>query len=202
MGSAYDEIDRAGDAMKQYQAALELNPDNYRANLLLGRMLALQDRPKEAMPLQQRAVKLEPQSADAHKFLGNVYTVLGEEEKARREEAEAQRLQSDGRAPEALGEFGFHPSASLCVQAAVGDVSGASLCKRAGRRSRPGGATTTRGAALGIQLSHPSGVFAEERGLVRHARVAPPFEAAPSGGERVVTGVSTIAARPRAACAL
>ena len=84
--------------MKQYQAALELNPDNYRANLLLGRMLAMQDRPKEAMPLLQRAVKLEPQSADAHKFLGNVYTVLGEEEKARREEAEAQRLQSDGRA--------------------------------------------------------------------------------------------------------
>lgn len=84
--------------MKQYQAALELNPDNYRANLLLGRMLALQDRPKETMPLQQRAVKLEPQSADAHKFLGKVYTVLGEEEKGRREEAEAQRLQSDGRA--------------------------------------------------------------------------------------------------------
>jgi predicted Zn-dependent protease len=84
--------------MKQYQAALELNPDNYRANLLLGRMLAMQDRPKEAVPLLQRAVKLEPQSADAHKFLGNVYTVLGEEEKARREEAEAQRLQSDGRA--------------------------------------------------------------------------------------------------------
>jgi tetratricopeptide (TPR) repeat protein len=83
LGSAYDEIDRAGDAMKQYQAALELNPDNYRANLLLGRMLALQDRPKETMPLQQRAVKLEPQSADAHKFLGNVYTVLGEEERRR-----------------------------------------------------------------------------------------------------------------------
>ena len=84
--------------MKQYQAALELNPDNYRANLLLGRMLAMQDRPKEAVPLLQRAVKLEPQSADAHKFLGNVYTVLGEEEKARREEAEAKRLQRDGRA--------------------------------------------------------------------------------------------------------
>jgi len=29
---------------------------------------------------------------DAHKFLGNVYTVLGDEEKARRELAEAQRL--------------------------------------------------------------------------------------------------------------
>jgi Flp pilus assembly protein TadD len=80
--------------MKQYQAALDLNPDNYRANLLLGRLLAMQDRPKEAEPLLQKAVKLDPQSADAHKFLGNVYTVLGDEEKARRELAEAQRLKA------------------------------------------------------------------------------------------------------------
>jgi len=96
LGSAYEEIDRSTDAMKQYQAALELNPDNYRANLLLGRMFAMQDRPKEAMPLLQKAVKLDPQSADAHKFLGNVYTVLGDEENARREEAEAQRLKTAG----------------------------------------------------------------------------------------------------------
>jgi superkiller protein 3 len=94
LGSAYEELDRAGEAMKQYQAALELNPDNYRANLLLGRMFAMQDRPKEAMPLLQKAVKLDPQSADAHKFLANVYTVLGEEEKARAEGAEAQRLKA------------------------------------------------------------------------------------------------------------
>jgi predicted Zn-dependent protease len=96
LGSAYEEIDCTGDAMKQYQAALDLNPDNYRANLLLGRLFAMQDRPKEALPLLQRAVKLEPQSADAHKFLGNVYTVLGEEQQARREEAEAQRLKGVG----------------------------------------------------------------------------------------------------------
>jgi choline-sulfatase len=94
LGSAYEELDRAGEAMKQYQAALELNPDNYRANLLLGRMFAMQDRPKEAMTLLQKAVKLDPQSADAHKFLANVYTVLGEEEKARAEGAEAQRLKA------------------------------------------------------------------------------------------------------------
>jgi choline-sulfatase len=94
LGSAYEEIDRIGDAMKQYQAALDLNPDNYRANLLLGRLLAIQDRPKEAEPLLQRAVKLDPQSSDAHKFLGNVYTVLGDEENARRELAEAQRLKA------------------------------------------------------------------------------------------------------------
>jgi Flp pilus assembly protein TadD len=52
----------------------------------------MQDRPKEALPLLQRAVQLEPQSADAHKFLGNVYTVLGEAEKARAEQNEVQRL--------------------------------------------------------------------------------------------------------------
>ena len=96
LGSAYEEIDRPGDAMKQYQAALELNPDNYRANLLLGRMFAMQDRPNEAMPFLQRAVKLDPQSVDAHKFLGNVYTVLGDEESARREAAEVQRLKAAG----------------------------------------------------------------------------------------------------------
>jgi cytochrome c-type biogenesis protein CcmH/NrfG len=39
LGSAYDLIDRVGDAMKQYQAALERNPENYRANLLLGACL-------------------------------------------------------------------------------------------------------------------------------------------------------------------
>ena len=96
LGSAYEEIDRIGDAVKQYQAALDINPDNFRANLLLGRLLAMQDRPKEAVPLLQKAVKLDPQSPDAHKFLGNVYTVLGDEEKARRELAEAQRLKTMG----------------------------------------------------------------------------------------------------------
>lgn len=92
LGSAYEELDRVSDAMKQYQAALEINPNNFRANLFLGRRLAMQDHPQEALPLLQKAVKLQPQSADAHKFLGSVYTVLGDEEHARRERAEAQRL--------------------------------------------------------------------------------------------------------------
>ena len=89
LGSAYEELDRVSDAMKQYRAALEINPNNFRANLFLGRRLAMQDHPKEALPLLQKAVKLQPQSADAHKFLGSAYTVLGDEEQARRERAEA-----------------------------------------------------------------------------------------------------------------
>lgn len=92
LGTAYEEMDRIDDAMKQYRASLALNPDNFRANLFLGRRLAMQDQPKEALPLLQRAVALEPQSEDAHKFLANVYTVLGDSEKARYEQNEVRRL--------------------------------------------------------------------------------------------------------------
>jgi choline-sulfatase len=96
LGSAYEEIDRIDDAIKQYRAALSLNADNFPANLFLGRRLAMQDHPQEALPFLLKAAKLEPQSADAHKFLGSVYTVLGDEEQARRERAEAQRLNEIG----------------------------------------------------------------------------------------------------------
>jgi len=97
LGSAYEEIDRVDDAIQQYRAALGLNADNFPANLFLGRRLAMQDHPREALPFLRKAAKLEPQSADAHKFLGSVYTVLGDEEQARRERTEARRLSEMGR---------------------------------------------------------------------------------------------------------
>ena len=97
LGSAYEEIDRVDDAIQQYRAALDLNADNFPANLFLGRRLAMQDHPREALPFLRKAAKLEPQSADAHKFLGSVYTVLGDEEQARRERTEARRLSEMGR---------------------------------------------------------------------------------------------------------
>ena len=92
LGTAYEEMDRIDDAMKQYRAALALNPDNFKANLFLGRRLAMQDQPKEALPLLQKAVALDPQSEDAHKFLGNVFTVLGDFDKARYEQNKSQQL--------------------------------------------------------------------------------------------------------------
>jgi choline-sulfatase len=92
LGSVYEEIERIDDAIQQYRAALALNADNFPANLFLGRRLAIQNRPREALPFLQKAVQLEPESADAHKFLGSLYTVLGDDEQARRERAEAQRL--------------------------------------------------------------------------------------------------------------
>ena len=93
LGMVYDEIGRSAESARSLRRALEINPNHYRANLLLGRLLGMQNRPQEALPYLQRAVKLEPKSPDAHKFLGNVYSELGQEQNARREQMEANRLQ-------------------------------------------------------------------------------------------------------------
>ena len=93
LGMAFDELGRAAEAATALQHALQINPDHFRANLLLGRTLGMQNRPNEALPYLRRAVKLQPKSPDAHKFLGNVYSELGQEENAQREQTEANRLQ-------------------------------------------------------------------------------------------------------------
>jgi choline-sulfatase len=93
LGMAYDELGRTTEAAKSLQHALQINPNHYRANLLLGRILGMQNRPSEALPYLQRAVRLQSKSPDAHKFLGNVYTELGQDENARREQMESNRLQ-------------------------------------------------------------------------------------------------------------
>jgi Tfp pilus assembly protein PilF len=56
----------------------------------------MQNNPAAALPFLQKAVALEPGSPDAHKFLANVYLELGDAEKARAEQSEAQRLQTAG----------------------------------------------------------------------------------------------------------
>jgi choline-sulfatase len=94
LARAYDNIGRGADAEKNFREALKINPQHYRANLFLGRLLGMQNNPAAALPFLQKAVALEPSSSDAHKFLANVYLELGDTEKARSEQSEAQRLQT------------------------------------------------------------------------------------------------------------
>jgi len=94
LGMAYDKLGRQPEAATALRHALQINPNHYRANLLLGRLLGMQNLPNEALPYLKRAVKLQPKSPDAHKFLGNVYTELGQQENAHHEQMEANRLQS------------------------------------------------------------------------------------------------------------
>ena len=92
LATAYEHLGRIPDAIKSYQTTLRLNPNHYRANLMFGRLLGMHDNASGALPYLRKAVKLQPQSPDAHKFLANVYIELGQDENARREQAEAQRL--------------------------------------------------------------------------------------------------------------
>jgi Tfp pilus assembly protein PilF len=98
LATAYEHLGRIPKATKTYQITLELNPNNYNANLMFGRLLGMHNEPLAAVSYLQKAVKLQPQLPDPHKFLANVYLELGQQENARREQAEVQRLKSPDKA--------------------------------------------------------------------------------------------------------
>ncbi|HTS36276.1 MAG TPA: sulfatase-like hydrolase/transferase [Candidatus Solibacter sp.] len=92
LGFAYDNMGRTTDAEKAYREALRINPNHFKANLMLGRVLGMQNNFSGALPYLQKAAKLQPTSTDVHQFLANVYQELGQMDNARREQAEAARL--------------------------------------------------------------------------------------------------------------
>ena len=92
----YQRTSRSTEAMSEFQDALRLDPDNFPANLLLGRLLVIQQRATDALPELLKAAKLRPDSIDAHRFLADAYTQLGQQANASRELTEAERLRSQG----------------------------------------------------------------------------------------------------------
>ena len=96
LAAAYARIDRGADAEKELRKTLEVNPKDFRAHLVLGRMLSLNGSPAKAIPILKEAVNLQPQSLPAHLFLADAYSGVGQMANARRERAEAERLQKSG----------------------------------------------------------------------------------------------------------
>jgi Flp pilus assembly protein TadD len=94
LASIYARTDRPQEAAKNLLVVLQGEPDQYRANLLLGRMLFLNGTFADALPYLEKAASVEPKSVEAHQFLSEAYAKLGQEEKATREHAEAERLRS------------------------------------------------------------------------------------------------------------
>ena len=84
------------DATKEFQNALRADPNNFPANLLLGRLLVMDRRALEALPYLRKAAKLRVDSIAVHRFLADAYSQLGQQENSRRELGEAERLQSLG----------------------------------------------------------------------------------------------------------
>jgi len=97
LAAVYARIDRVPEAMKQLDVALAADPDHYRANLLRGRLLSLEDSPEAGLANLQKAAQIQPTSVEAHLFLADAYAQLGRQVDAQAERAEAYRLKNSER---------------------------------------------------------------------------------------------------------
>ena len=59
----------SADATTELRAALAVEPRHFRANLLLGRILTLQNKADAAIPFLRTAVEVDPKSTEAKTFL-------------------------------------------------------------------------------------------------------------------------------------
>ena len=84
LGIAYIEAGRSDDAMRQFQAALEIKPDHATAQSNLGVLYAQRGRFDEAMYAFQTALRSDPSLVDAHNNLGLVYLEKDSFEEAER----------------------------------------------------------------------------------------------------------------------
>jgi len=96
LAMVYQRTARNEEAQEQFKEALRLDPNNFAANLLLGRMYVMQQKASDSIPLLQKAGTLRPDAIDPHRILSDAYAQLGEEESSRRERAEAERVQATG----------------------------------------------------------------------------------------------------------
>ena len=92
----YQRTSRDDEALAQFQDALRQDPRNFPANLLLGQMYLKQQKAADAIPLLRKAATLHPDAIDPHRLLADAFSQLGQEENAKRELSEAERVQSQG----------------------------------------------------------------------------------------------------------
>ena len=82
------------DARRELETVLKLSPDDYRANLVFGRMLVLQGKAAEGLPRLKKAATLQPNDFNVHLFLADAYDRLGQKVNAKRERALAEQLKA------------------------------------------------------------------------------------------------------------
>jgi tetratricopeptide (TPR) repeat protein len=89
---AYAQTGRLSKAITECKKVLELDPDHYGSNLLLGRLLALKGSYAAAVPNLKKAAALDPKAPEPHLFLAEAYVQSKRKADAARELAEAKRL--------------------------------------------------------------------------------------------------------------
>jgi arylsulfatase A-like enzyme/Tfp pilus assembly protein PilF len=92
----YERTSRNDQALVEFQNALRRDPENFPANLMLGRMFVKHEKPADALPYLQKAAALRPDATDPHQFMADAYTQLGKQASASRELSEAERIHAQG----------------------------------------------------------------------------------------------------------
>ena len=92
LANAYGHTNRMPDAIQQYNQILENTPDDYFANLLLGRALIVSGDPAGAVLKLKKAAAAQPKAPEPHVALSNAYLKMGRFDDAAQEQFEAQRL--------------------------------------------------------------------------------------------------------------
>jgi tetratricopeptide (TPR) repeat protein len=96
LASVYARTRRLPEALDLLRNVLAQNPQHFRANLLLGRILTLQDQPMAAVPYLEIATQVETDSSEAYAFLADAYLRAGRTDDAQQAR---RRAQSMGRQP-------------------------------------------------------------------------------------------------------
>ncbi len=89
---AYAQLNRIPEEISECRFVLQVVPDHFGSNLNLGRFLIKSGDLEGAIPSLQKAAAIRPTRPGPHFYLADVYTKLGRQEDARKEQAEAERL--------------------------------------------------------------------------------------------------------------
>jgi len=111
VAGTYEQEEDWQNAMKLHQAALDANPNYYKAIVNLARLKAQTGLIDEAIPLYEKALTVEPDDPLRHAILGGCYLALGDEIKARQYFDTASSLDPPGsRRPIVIDEAGAPPA--------------------------------------------------------------------------------------------
>jgi tetratricopeptide (TPR) repeat protein len=97
LASVWARSNRIPEAVDKLGFTLQMDPEHYQANLLLGRILTLTGKPSEGLPFLEKAVASDEATSEAHTFLADAYAKLGREADAQRERERARSLGRPGR---------------------------------------------------------------------------------------------------------
>jgi arylsulfatase A-like enzyme/thioredoxin-like negative regulator of GroEL len=96
LAAAYSRLGRPDDAKRELRKSIALQPEDYDSNLIMGKLLAESDA-EAAIPYLLTAAKSQPAAPDPHVLLFQLYTTMGQADKAAKERQLAEQLEREAK---------------------------------------------------------------------------------------------------------